>query len=142
MASEAGGDVSPTGESQSEDGRLGFDRRVRLEFHGSKISSDGGLLLFRELDDVLGLHDLMGEHLVDTRTGHNRLHAMVGLARQSVFGRLGGYEDVNDADRLAFDPVMRQIVGKPPVSLSITHNFLPRPLPPARCRSSAIARAT
>lgn len=53
----------------------------------------------------------MGEHLDDTRTGHNCLHAMVGLARQSVFGRLGGYEDVNDADRLAFDPVMRQIVG-------------------------------
>jgi hypothetical protein len=101
----------PAGESQSEDGRLGFDRRVRLEFHGAKISSDGGLLLFRELDDVLGLHDLASQHLVDTRTGHNWVHSMVGLARQSVFGRLAGYEDVNDADRLAFDPVMRQIVG-------------------------------
>jgi len=42
------------------DGRLGFDRRVRFEFHGSKISSDGGLLLFRELDEVLGLHDIAG----------------------------------------------------------------------------------
>ena len=41
--------------------RLGFDRRVRLEFHGSKISSDGGLLLFRELDVVLGLHDIAAE---------------------------------------------------------------------------------
>ena len=99
------------GERQSGSGRLGFDRRVRLEFHGSKISSDGGLLLYRELDDVLGLHDLMGEHLQDTRTGHNRLHSMVGLSRQSVFGRLAGYEDVNDADRLAVDPVMRHIVG-------------------------------
>ena len=99
------------GERQSGSGRLGFDRRVRLEFHGSKISSDGGLLLYRDLDDVLGLHDLMGEHLQDTRTGHNRLHSMVGLSRQSVFGRLAGYEDVNDADRLAVDPVMRQIVG-------------------------------
>jgi len=99
------------GEDQSEDGRLGFDRRVRVAFHGSKISSDGGLLLYRELDNVLGLHKLMGEYLVDTRTGHNRLHSIVGLSRQSIFGRLAGYEDVNDADRLAFDPVMRQIVG-------------------------------
>ena len=65
----------PAGASELGHSRLGFDRRVRLEFHGSKISSDGGLLLFRELDEVLGLHDLMGEHLQDTRTGHNRLHS-------------------------------------------------------------------
>jgi hypothetical protein len=91
--------------------RPGFDRRVRLEFHGSKISSDGGLLLFRELDEVLGLHDIASGVLRDTRTGHNRLHSLVGLLRQSVFGRLAGYEDVNDADRPGFDPVMRQVVG-------------------------------
>ena len=59
------------GDGQSEGGRLDFDRRVRIKFHGSTISSDGGLLLYRELDDVMGLHELMGEHLVDTRTGHN-----------------------------------------------------------------------
>jgi hypothetical protein len=99
------------GEGQSEGGRLGFDRRVRVEFHGSTISSDGGLLLYREFDDVLGLHELMGDHLVDTRTGQNRLHGIVGLSRQSIFGRLAGYEDVNDADYLAVDPVMRQIVS-------------------------------
>ena len=99
------------GDGQSEGGRLDFDRRVRIKFHGSTISSDGGLLLYRELDDVMGLHELMGEHLVDTRTGHNLLHSIVALSRQSIFGRLAGYEDVNDADYLAIDPVMRQIVG-------------------------------
>ncbi|MFT5615026.1 MAG: hypothetical protein ACI8Q6_002309, partial [Granulosicoccus sp.] len=52
-----------------------------------------------------------GGLLRDTRTGHNRLHTLVGLLRQSVFGRLAGYDDVNDADRLALDLVMRQIVG-------------------------------
>jgi hypothetical protein len=57
------------------------------------------------------LSELAGSVLRDTRTGHNRLHSLVGLLRQSVFGRLAGYEDVNDADRLALDPVMRQIVG-------------------------------
>jgi hypothetical protein len=104
------------GEGQSEDGRLDFDRRIRVEFHGSKISSDGGLLLFRQLDDVLGLHDLMGEFLVDTCIGHNRLHSTSPHARQSIFGRLAGYEDVNDADRLAFDPVCaRSSAGAPSI---------------------------
>ena len=99
------------GADKTGDVRLDFDRRVRLEFHGSKISSNGGLLLFRELDEVLGLHDIAGGLLRDTRTGHNRLHSLVGLLRQSVFGRLAGYDDVNDADRLSLDPVMRQVVG-------------------------------
>jgi hypothetical protein len=67
----------PEGAGKTDDARLGFDRRVRLKFHGSKISTDGGLLLFRELDDVLGLHDLAGGILRDTRTGHNRLHSLV-----------------------------------------------------------------
>ena len=83
------------GADKTGDVRLDFDRRVRLEFHGSKISSNGGLLLFRELDEVLGLHDIAGGLLRDTRTGHNRLHSLVGLLRQSVFGRLAGYDDVN-----------------------------------------------
>ena len=99
------------GADKSGDIRLGFGRWLRLEFHGSKISSDGGLPLFRELDEVLGLHDIAGKLLRDTRIGHNRLHSLVGLLRQSVFGRLAGYDDVNDADRLALDPVMRQLVG-------------------------------
>jgi hypothetical protein len=68
----------PKGAGEMENVRLGFDRRVRLEFHGSKISSDGGLLLFRELDEVLGLHDIAGGLLMDTRTGENRLHFWSG----------------------------------------------------------------
>lgn len=101
----------PMGAGSEGGFRLGFDARVRLEFHGSKISSDGGLLLFRELDETLGLHDMAGCSLQDTRTGKNGVHNFVGLLRQSTFGRLAGYPDVNDADRLSRDPVMRQIVG-------------------------------
>jgi hypothetical protein len=47
----------------------------------------------------------------DARTGKNRRHLLVGLLRQSVFGRLAGYEDVNDAERLCRDPAMRWVVG-------------------------------
>ena len=91
--------------------RLGFDRRLRLEFHGSKVTSDAGLLPYRELDDAVGLSEIAGDALTDTRRGKNGRHGLVGQFRQSVFGRLGGYDDVNDADRLSLDPVMRWIVG-------------------------------
>ena len=65
----------------------------------------------RELDDALGLSDLAAAALRDTRRGKNTIHRLDGLFRQSVCGRLAGSEDVNDADRLALDPVMRQVVG-------------------------------
>ena len=91
--------------------RLGFDRRLKLEFHGSKVSSDAGLLAYRELDDAVGLTEIAGDALTDTRRGKNGRHGLVGQFRQSVFGRLGGYDDVNDADRLSLAPVIRWIVG-------------------------------
>ena len=82
-----------------------------LQFRGSAIASDAGLLPYRELDDAVGLTDSGGDMLADARTGRNGRHRLVGLLRQSVFGRLAGYEDVNDADRLCRDPAMRWVVG-------------------------------
>jgi Transposase DDE domain group 1 len=91
--------------------RVAFDQRLKLEFHGSRVTSDAGLLPFRDLDDALGLTDLAGGVLADARTGQNSRHTLTAQVRQSVFGRLAGYEDVNDADRLSRDPAMRWIVG-------------------------------
>ncbi len=102
----------PMGEAKLGPLRVNFDRRLKLEFHGSDISSDGGLLPYRELDDALGLTELGGVVLSETRHGKNIRHLLVGLLRQSVFGRLAGYEDVNDAERLSQDPVMRAIVDR------------------------------
>ena len=101
----------PAGEAETGDLRVDFDRRLRLEFHGSRITSDAGLLAFRELDDALGLTGMAGDALADSRTGRNSRHSLMAQFRQSVFGRLAGYEDVNDADRLGVDPAMRWIVG-------------------------------
>jgi hypothetical protein len=103
--------TDPTGESKSEALRLDFDRRLMLRFCGSVITSDGGLLTYRELDDELALTTSGGERLAEARTGKNRRHLLVGLLRQSVFGRFAGYEDVNDAERLRHDPAMRWVVG-------------------------------
>ena len=99
------------GESESADLRVAFDRRLKLEFHGSRVTSDAGLLAFRELDDALGLTKIAGQVLADIRTGRNGRHTLTAQFRQSVFGRLAGYEDVNDADRLGHDPAMRWVVG-------------------------------
>src|SRR5215207_3627573 len=103
--------TDPTGESAGGALRLDFDRRLKLRFRGAAITSDAGLLAYRELDDALGLTASAGAALADARTGRNGRHALVGLLRQSVFGRLAGYEDVNDAERLRRDPAMRWVVG-------------------------------
>jgi Transposase DDE domain group 1 len=103
--------ADPAGEAKGAALRLDFDRRVLLQFRGSTITSDVGLLPYRELDDTLGLADTGADTLADARTGKNGRHRLAGLFRQSVFGRLAGYEDVNNADRLCRDPAMRWVVG-------------------------------
>jgi hypothetical protein len=100
------------GEAKELPLRPTFDRRIKLEFHGARITSDGGLLAYRELDDILGLVETAITKLLDGRRGKNVRHQQGALFRQSVFGRLAGYEDVNDAERLARDPAMRAIVGR------------------------------
>ena len=100
------------GESTNPRSTLRFDRRIRLEFHGATITSDAGLLACRELDDALGLTETANECLQESRGGRNVQHRLVGLLRQSVYSRLAGYEDTNDAERLSDDPTMRVIVGR------------------------------
>jgi hypothetical protein len=100
-----------TGETK-EPLRVAFDRRLKLEFHGARITSDAGLLAYRELDDALGLTATAASVLAEGRRGKNIRHRLLGLLRQAIYGRLAGYEDVNDAERLARDPAMRAIVGR------------------------------
>src|ERR1700719_4776999 len=103
--------ADPAGEADRGALRLDFYRRLMLRFRGSVITSDGGLLAYRELDDAVGLTDTGADTLADARTGKNGRHLLGGLLRQSVFGRLAGYEDVNDADRLCRDTPMRWVGG-------------------------------
>jgi len=92
--------------------RVAFDRSVKLEFHGAKVTSDAGSLHYRELDESLGLTAIAEDSFSDCRTGDNIQHNLVVLLRQSVYSRLGGYEDTNAAERLRLDPTMRVVVGE------------------------------
>ena len=69
------------------------------------------MLAARELDESLELTEMARDHLKDSRTGRNVQHQFVPLLRQAVYSRLAGYEDTNDAERLAQDPAMRVIAG-------------------------------
>jgi len=100
------------GEGKNGGIRLQFDRRLRLEFRGAKITTDAGLLAVRELDEMMGLTDMAADLIIEGRTGKNIRHQIPGLLRQSVYARLAGYEDVNDQESLSRDPAMRAVVGK------------------------------
>ena len=96
------------GERQEQPFELSFNGRLRVNFQGARVTSDGGLLLVRELDERLGFGELIERHLADAR-GKNTQLPLTDLVRQSVYSRLAGYEDVNDAERLSQDPAFRLI---------------------------------
>ena len=84
---------------------------MKLKFCGNKVTSDAGLRGYRKLDEALGLTEVGSDLLDDSRQGSNKRHLLVPLLRQSIYSRLAGYEDVNDAERLAVDPATRHVVG-------------------------------
>ena len=89
-----------------------FNGFLKIAFQGSRITSDAGLILVRELDERLGLATLIAEHLSDSRQGLNTQCSLADLLRQSVYSRLAGDEDLNDAVRVSADPTFR-LIGSP-----------------------------
>ena len=100
------------GEKQTKPFQLSFNGSLKVDFQGSHVTSDGGLILVRELDERLGLGELIDEHLSDSRQGTNKQFTFADLLRQSVYSRLAGYEDLNDAERVSADPTFRLIGSK------------------------------
>src|SRR5437867_9486275 len=97
------------GETQNQPFQLSFNASLKVDFQGSRVTSDGGLTLVRELDERLGFGELIEQHLTDSRRGKNTQFPFADLLRQSVYSRLAGYEDLNDAERLSQDPTFRLI---------------------------------
>jgi hypothetical protein len=97
------------GEKQNQPFQLSFNASLKIDFQGSRVTSEGGLILVRELDERLGFGDLIAQYLTDSRRGKNTQLPLADLLRQSVYSRIAGYEDVNDAERLSQDPTFRLI---------------------------------
>ncbi|MBZ5672250.1 MAG: transposase [Acidobacteriia bacterium] len=94
------------GEKQNQPFQLSFNSSLKVDFQGSRVTSDGGLILVRELDERLGFSDLIAQQLTDSRSKNTKF-AVADLLWQSVYSRLAGYEDLNDAARLPADPTFR-----------------------------------
>ena len=99
----------PTGEIQNQPFQLSFDSSRNVDFQGSRVTSDAGLLVVRELDERLGLSQFISDNLTDARRGKNMQLPLPDLLRQSTYSRLTGYEDLSDAKRLSQDPIFRPI---------------------------------
>ena len=100
------------GALQHEPFQFAFNGFLKVAFQGSRVTSDAGLILVRELDERLGLETLISEHLSDSRQGLNTQFSLADLLRQSVYSRLAGYEALNDAVRVSTDPTFR-LIGSP-----------------------------
>src|SRR5271163_2637959 len=112
MRSKRCGGGEAVGETQNRPFQLSFNSSLKVDFQGARVTSDGGLILVRELDERLGLSVLIERHLSDSRRGKNIQLPLADLLRQSLYSRLAGYADVNDAARLSQDPTFRLIGSK------------------------------
>ncbi len=115
MGSGPSEERNPMGEKQNQPFQLSFHPSLKIDFQGSRVTSDGGLIVVRELDERLGFGELIEQHLTDSRRGKNTQFPLADLFRQSVYSRLAGYEDVNDAERLCQDPTFR-LIGSEKIS--------------------------
>src|SRR5450755_1336607 len=92
-------------------GRLGR-RLIEADFEGGDISSDGGLLLLRQVDERIGLSRAAAAVLSDPRDPSRVTHSLRDLLAQRIYGLCCGYEDLNDHDTLRDDLLMQTAVGR------------------------------
>lgn len=92
-------------------GRIGR-REIEANFRGGAISSDGGLMLVRQVDRKIGLSRAVARALCDPRDPQRITHPLRDLVAQRLYGLCCGYEDLNDHDVLRHDPLMQTAVGK------------------------------
>lgn len=93
-----------------------LDRPIHIAFDEPEMTSDGGALLLKAVDDRLGLSERLGESILDVRQDAKVRHTMTDLIRQRVFGLTLGYDDANDVGRIGGDPMFRLLLERDPVT--------------------------
>jgi hypothetical protein len=92
-------------------GRVGR-RKIGADFSGGAISSDGGVMLLRQVDRKIGLSRAVAAALADRRDARRITHDLRDLVAQRLYGLCCGYEDLNDHDQLRHDPLMQTAMDK------------------------------
>jgi hypothetical protein len=92
------------------------DKKIELSYTGEQISSDGGLLLLREVENQIGLIDHISSCITDDRDSRYVDHSITELITQRVFQIAAGYEDCNDCNDLRGDMVFKTCAGRLPQS--------------------------
>ena len=100
------------GEERTNEIRYRFNPMIRINFPGSKISSDTGILLLREIDERFGITSALEGMLQDSRNVSHTQHSCNDLLRQRVYQIAAGYEDCIDANELRKDPDLGMALGK------------------------------
>jgi hypothetical protein len=104
--------MNQAGERENSSVIPSFNRSIRIDFRGAKISSDAGVLMLREIDERFNITAPLTDRMEDTRRASHLRHTDVDLIRQRVYQMAAGYEDCNDAKHLRIDPALRLVLGK------------------------------
>ncbi len=92
-----------------------FNRQVTARFDGGRMSSDGGAIVLREVEQTLNLFERLTQCFTDYRNPRRCEHRTWELLAQRIYGIALGYEDLNDHDQLRFDSVLALLCDKPDV---------------------------
>ncbi len=89
-------------------------KAIVARFDGGKLSTEGGLLALREIEDRLGLADRLAGCLKDPRAPERVRHSLADIIRFRMMLIAAGYEDGNDADHLRTDPIFKLALERLP----------------------------
>ncbi|MFD2615905.1 transposase, partial [Terrilactibacillus laevilacticus] len=91
---------------------LNFNKRIKVNFDGGNLTSDSGLLLYKEFDEKIGLSQSIQENLQVNDSVHHRKHANDEVVIQKIYQHIAGYHTDDHADELKREPMFTTILGK------------------------------